>query len=775
MTQEFLLQLSLAVLLLPLLSFVVIIFFGRRLPRQGDLFGTAILGVDLLASLTILFSKLNFFNDVVPNFTFTWVDFHTLVPSATKMADFPLKLDIGIMIDNVTAVMLVVVTLISFLVHVFSTVYMHDDIRYSRYYAYLSFFSFSMLGIVLANNFWLIYVFWELVGISSYLLIGHWYEKKSAADAGKKAFIVNRVGDLGMFIGIMIVWANFHTMTFDGIFSAIAAGQIPFQSDAWMTAAGILIFCGAIGKSAQFPLHVWLPDAMEGPTPVSALIHAATMVAAGVYLVARVFPMFTADALTFIAYIGAITAFMAATIAIAQNDIKKVLAYSTVSQLGYMVMGLGVGAYTAGFFHLATHAAFKAGLFLASGSVIYAMHGALHHQNDHHTDAQDIRNMGGLKKKMPVTFWAFVMFTLAISGVPLTSGFLSKDQILAGTLAFSDLTGHTLIPILGFGAAALTAFYMFRLVILTFLGEHKDPTRLEHLHESPKPMIIPLIVLASLSFFVFYSFNPLTPADGWFYHAIERPVTVVPASLASASSEVFEEAMHHEHTTAMYLSLTVASLGILFAFLTYYWKKISADAFASALAPVHKFLLNKWYFDELYHATAVAGTIGFSRLLAWFDNTFIDGIVNGTARWTLALTLGVKKNWEVEDHAKGMVEDHAKGMEGKREAMAYLFFAALLSVYVGWAAGNAALSGAGIGIAIGKGILGLIVAGGTFFLLHAGVGGFDNKVVDGTVNLTAYLAGFFGLMLRKVQTGRIQSYILFVLIGVMVLFFLFKL
>jgi NADH-quinone oxidoreductase subunit L len=771
MTQELLLQLSLAVLILPLLSFVVIIFFGKRLPRQGDLFGTAILGIDLLASLVILFTKLNLFNDVVPNFTFTWVDFHIVNPAAGGTL-VPLKLDIGIMIDNVTAVMLVVVTLISFLVHVFSTVYMHDDIRYSRYYAYLSFFSFSMLGIVLANNFWLIYVFWELVGISSYLLIGHWYEKKSAADAGKKAFIVNRIGDLGMFIGIMILWANYHTLTFDGIFSAIASGQIPFQSNAWMTAAGILIFCGAIGKSAQFPLHVWLPDAMEGPTPVSALIHAATMVAAGVYLVARVFPMFTADALTFIAYIGAITAFIAATIAIAQNDIKKVLAYSTVSQLGYMVMGLGVGAYTAGFFHLATHAAFKAGLFLASGSVIYAMHSALHHQNDHHTDAQDIRNMGGLRKKMPVTFWAFVMFTLAISGVPFTSGFLSKDQILAGTLAFGDLTGHTLIPILGFGAAALTAFYMFRLLILTFLGEHKDPSRLELLHESPKPMIIPLIVLASLSFFVFYSFNPLTPADGWFYHAIERPATVVPASLASVSSEVFEEAMHHEHVTAMYLSLTVASLGILFAFLTYYWKKISADAFASALAPVHKFLLNKWYFDELYHATAVAGTIGFSRLLAWFDNTVVDGIVNGTARWTLALTLGVKRNWEVEDHAESM---EGKPQGGRREAVVYLFFAALLSVYVGWAAGSAVWHGAGMGAAAMKGILGLVVAGGTFFLLHAGVGGFDNKVVDGTVNLTAYLAGFFGLMLRKVQTGRVQSYILFVLIGVMVFFFLFKL
>ncbi len=296
-----------------------------------------------------------------------------------------------------------------------------------------------MFGIVLTNNLLLMYVSWELVGLSSYLLIGHWFEKKSASDAAKKAFIVTRIGDVGMFIGILILFNTFHTFTFDAIFEAMKAGRIPFGSEAWLTAAGLLIFCGAIGKSAQFPLHVWLPDAMEGPTPVSALIHAATMVAAGVYLVARTFAMMTADALMVIAYIGAITTFISATIAITQNDIKKVLAYSTVSQLGYMIMGLGVGAYTAGFFHLTTHAMFKAGLFLGSGSVIYAMHSALHHANDYKTDAQDIRNMGGLRTKMPITFWTFVMYTMAICGVPFTSGFLSKDEILAGTLAFGNL------------------------------------------------------------------------------------------------------------------------------------------------------------------------------------------------------------------------------------------------------------------------------------------------------------------------------------------------
>ena len=688
MTQELLLQLSTAILLLPLLSFLLLIFFGKKLPRQGDAIATSILGVALLTSLVILIAKLTLFHDELLNFTFTWVDFK-------NVADIgPLKLDLGIMIDNVTAIMLVVVTLISFLVHLFSTAYMSGDIRYSRYFAYLGFFSFSMLGIVITNNFFTMYLFWELVGISSYLLIGHWYEKKSAADAGKKAFIVNRIGDVGMFIGINILWANFHTLTFDGVFSAMASGHIPFESNPWLTAAGILIFCGAIGKSAQFPLHVWLPDAMEGPTPVSALIHAATMVAAGVYLVARIFPMLTADALVFIAYIGAITAFISATIAIAQNDIKKVLAYSTVSQLGYMVMGLGVGAYTAGFFHLVTHAAFKAGLFLGSGSVIHAMHNALHHQHDHQTDPQDIRNMGGLKNKMPVTFWTFVIYTLAISGIPLTSGFLSKDEILAGTLAFGQLTGHTLIPIVGFLVAGLTAFYMFRLVILTFMGEHKDATRAEHLHESPKAMTIPLIVLACLSFFAFYSFNPIGASSGWFFHAVERPMSVVPNTVAAASSEVFEEALHHSHATAMYLSLTVAGLGILLAFGTYYWKKISAEAIAKALAPVHSFLVNKWYFDELYQATAVAGTVGLSRVLGWFDNTVIDGAVNGVGSITKLTSF-----------------------------------------------------------ASGK---------------------FDNIVVDGVVNFLAYLAGFFGLMFRKIQTGRVQTYIAFVLLGVMLLFFIYR-
>jgi NADH-quinone oxidoreductase subunit L len=397
MTQDTILLISTAILLLPLLGFALLIFFGKRLGRASGFIGTAILGLDLLLSILVLFTKLTTFADIqLIQTKFNWIDLGN---------SFFVKVGIGI--DNLAAIMLIVVTLISFLVHLFSLEYMADDKRFSRFYAYLGLFSFSMLGIVIANNFLFMYVFWELVGISSYLLIGFWYEKDSAANAGKKAFLVNRIGDLGFFIGIMIIFFTYGTFMYDEIFASISSGTLPFDSGSMLTATGILVFCGAIGKSAQFPLHVWLPDAMEGPTPVSALIHAATMVAAGVYLVARVFPMFTANALMIIAYFGAITAFIAATIAITQIDFKKVLAYSTVSQLGYMVMGLGVGAFTNGFMHLVTHAWFKAALFLASGSVIHAMHHAMHKLNDHHSDPQNIYNMGGLRKTMP---WTYITF-----------------------------------------------------------------------------------------------------------------------------------------------------------------------------------------------------------------------------------------------------------------------------------------------------------------------------------------------------------------------------
>ena len=756
MLPETILQLATVVLLLPIASFVILIFFQKRIPRNGDWFGTLLMFAGLILSGVILAVKLASYHDAVIQTNFSWVSFGNVAGFGT------MTIDLGIVIDNLAAVMLVAVMIVSSFVHLFSIGYMQGDVRYGRYFAYLGLFTFSMLGIVITNNFLMMYVFWELVGLSSYLLIGHWFEKKSASDAAKKAFIVNRIGDVGMFTGIMILFATFRSFNFDVIFGSIQSGIIPFGSEAWLTAAGILVFCGAVGKSAQFPLHVWLPDAMEGPTPVSALIHAATMVAAGVYLVARTFAMMTGDALLVIAYVGAITAFVSATIAIAQNDIKKVLAYSTVSQLGYMVLGLGVGAYTAGFFHLITHAMFKAGLFLGSGSVIHGMHHALHHHNDHHTDAQDIRNMGGLRKKMPITFWTFLMYTLAISGIPLTSGFLSKDEILAGTLAFGSLSNsawHSLIPFIGFLVAGMTAFYMFRLVILVFLGEHKDSHRLESIHESPLVMTIPLIVLAVFSFFAFYSLNPFDAADGWFFEAIRRPASVVPAGVAAAGIEQFEEALHHSHTTAMLLSLGMAGLGILIAFATYYWKRINADAIAGKLRLLHQFLVNKWYFDELYDATAVKGTLLVTRAFRWFDNTIVDGIVNGTASWTRAVTLGTRRNWE----------------EGTLAAVFYMIVAAAVSGYVAWITGESLwVSDSGFWSGAGTVILSFGVGCLMYFLLFVGAGGFDNRIVDGMVNLVAYLAGFFGLVTRRIQTGRIQTYIVFVLLGVTVFFLWFK-
>jgi NADH-quinone oxidoreductase subunit L len=753
MSHETILQLSIAAYLLPLLGFAILIFFNKRLPRQGDLIETAIVFLGLILSGVIFAVKMGLYQNETIQATFTWVNFGT-VPGIG-----PMVMSLGIMVDNLAATMLLVVYIVSALVHLFSIGYMRGDVRYGRYFAYLGIFTFSMLGIVLTNNFFMMYVAWELVGLSSYLLIGHWFEKKSASDAAKKAFIVNRVGDVGMFTGILILFTTFHTFTFETIFESMKAGVIPFGSEAWLTAAGILVFCGAVGKSAQFPLHVWLPDAMEGPTPVSALIHAATMVAAGVYLIARTFPMMTADALMVIAAIGAITAFIAATIAIAQNDIKKVLAYSTISQLGYMVMGLGVGAFTAGFFHLTTHAMFKAGLFLGSGSVIHAMHHALHHAGDHKTDAQDIRNMGGLKSKMPLTFWTFVMFTLAISGVPFTSGFLSKDEILAGTLAYANLTGRWYIPIIAFFVAGLTAFYMFRLVILTFLGDHKDHHRYDAIHESPKTMTIPLIVFAVLSFFAFFSLNPFSASSGWVYSALPRPESVVPTSVAAAGIEEFETSVHHTHSLAMLLSLTVAGLGILLAFVTYYWKKVDADVVAARTGPLYRFLVNKWKFDELYGFTAVAGTVGVAKLARWFDNRIVDGIVNGVGSWTKGLTLGTKRNW----------------VENNVSAFFYMIVTAGISLYVGWVVGFGLLPAeATLGAIVGYVILGIAVTGFTFFLFYVGVGGFDNSIVDGLVNATAYLAGFLGLLTRRLQTGKVQTYLAFVILGVMVLFLWFR-
>ena len=701
MTESTLIILAVISLFLPLLGFAVTLFFGKRI-KKLYLFEVLVLGLTFISSALLAYFKLTSFLTKDFSSEFTWID----------MGNVPLighlTINLGILIDNISVIMLLVVAIISFLVHIFSIAYMKGDTRYNRYFAYLGIFTFSMSGIVLTHNLLMMYIFWELVGLSSYLLIGFWYEKKSASDAGKKAFIVNRIGDIGMLAGILIIFANYHTFTFIDIFFQISQSNLPFGSETWLTVTGILLFCGAIGKSAQFPLHVWLPDAMEGPTPVSALIHAATMVAAGVFFVARIFPMLSGGALLFIAVIGALSAFIPATIALTQNDIKRVLAYSTVSQLGYMVMALGIGAYTFAFFHLITHAFFKACLFLGSGSVIHSMH----HE-------QDIRNMGGLRKKMPWTYASFLVSSIAISGIPLTSGFLSKDGILAGSYAFASLTGNWFFPAVGFFVAMLTAFYMFRLIILTFHGKPRDEEKYNHAHESPFVMVMPLVVLSLLSIFIWYTPNPFNPEQGQFLSKwVKTPEISVPVNSrysfmkpdnmieSSANSEIqtehseitystaYTDAMHEAHIPSMILSLSLALLGILLAYLIYQWKKINADKLASSLKPLYNLSFNKWYFDEIYYATFVAGTLGLSKFFAWFDATVIDGIVDGTA----SVTRGLSRISER----------------------------------------------------------------------------FDSVVVDGIVNFTAYFSGFIGLIFRRFQTGKVQTYIIMVIFSLVVLIFLFK-
>ena len=695
MTENSIINISLAILFLPLLGFAVTLLLGKKV-KSIYLFEVFLISLVLIGSIVLAFNKLSYFIDDKIVSELEWF----------RLSD-SLVIKLGFLLDNITVLMLFVVALISALVHYFSIAYMKGDARYNRYFAYLGIFTFSMNGIVLTNNILMMYIFWELVGLSSYLLIGFWFEKKSAADAGKKAFLVNRIGDIGMFAGILILFLTYNTFSFDTIFQAIGTGKLPFNSDFWLSVTGILLFMGAIGKSAQFPLHVWLPDAMEGPTPVSALIHAATMVAAGVYLTIRIFGLLTADAMMFIAVIGMLSAFIPATIALTQNDIKKVLAYSTVSQLGYMVMALGVGAYKFAFFHLVTHAFFKACLFLGSGSVIHAMH----HE-------QDIRNMGGLKKKLPLTYATFLISSLAISGIPLTSGFLSKDGILASTFAFGSLTGYWIFAVVGFLVALMTAFYMFRLIIITFHGEPRDHHKFEHAHESPFVMAMPLAVLATLSIFIFYTPNPFSADQGWFLTKwINSPELHAPnatrfdfmqsevvteteqvAKLNSTHGEItysekYTEAMHSAHYPAMFLSLFVAVLGILTAFVFYQWKKVDVDKLANSIKPMYNFSLNKWYFDELYHKTFVAGLLGISKIIYWFDATIVDGIVNGSAEVTRRIA---------------------------------------------------------------------------FF-----TGGFDKYVVDGLVNLMAYISGFIGLIFRRVQTGKVQTYIVLVIFSLIILLFLF--
>ena len=615
-------------------------------------------------------------------------------------------------LDPLSGMMILVVSGIGLLIHVYSTSYMHGESAagYARFFCYLNLFCFFMLTLVLGANLLVMFVGWEGVGLCSYLLIGFWYHKQSATDAGKKAFLVNRIGDWGFVLGIFLVFFTFGTIDFHEVMVSAAAMPIEATEFGVISLICLLLFVGAMGKSAQIPLHIWLPDAMEGPTPVSALIHAATMVTAGVYMVCRNAVLFTHApmVMTIVAIIGALTALMAASIGLLQTDIKRVLAYSTVSQLGYMFMATGVGAFGAAAFHLMTHAFFKALLFLGSGSVIHAM-----------DDEQDMRRMGGLKMYMPVTFVTMLVGTLAIAGIPPFAGFFSKDEIL-----FQTFLHNRALWVVAVVTAGMTAFYMFRLMAMTFYGEYRGPAwedAADHggaerpgidtenevdrsrghgawhgPHESPPPVTGPLMVLAVGAIVAGFVGIPAALGGGnAIEHFLEPSFTAGVGPAVGEASEVvaIESAAIHSNSHAtelglMVLSILVALGGVALAHRLYLKRPELAEAWRARWTGVHRLLLNKYYVDELYHGTVVRGTMSGGRGLWRFDGRVVDGAVNGSS-------------W--------------------------------LTIVASWCSGL-----------------------------------FDRYVVDGAVNLVGWSASESSFSLRRIQTGLIQNYALIMLFGVFV-------
>jgi NADH-quinone oxidoreductase subunit L len=609
---------------------------------------------------------------------FTWLAGLPFHMADGRLATF--SADWGFLLDPLSAVMILVVTGIGFLIHVYSVGYMGHDNGYYRFFGYLNLFVFFMLMLVLANNYALLFVGWEGVGLCSYLLIGFYFHKKSAGDAGKKAFVVNRVGDAGFILGMLLMFSVFGTVKFVDVNQILRSGQAETAGFGVLSAMALLLFIGATGKSAQFPLYVWLPDAMEGPTPVSALIHAATMVTAGVYMVARSSALYqlTPQTSTIVAAVGAFTAILAASIALVQNDIKRVLAYSTVSQLGYMFLALGVGAYWVAIFHLFTHAFFKALLFLGSGSVIHALGGE-----------QDMRRMGALKDKIPVTHWTMWAGSVAIAGIPGFAGFFSKDEIL--WQAYSSKQGSNALYAVGLITAGLTAFYMWRLMNMTFYGKSRVAPEVEsHIHESPATMTVPLSVLALGSVLAGWIGTPkLWGMSGWF-RGFEQ--WLEPA-FASAAIEAAHEGAHDASTEwiLMGVSVAVALAGIIIARYFYHHRPEIPERIEAGAGTAHRVLLNKWYVDEIYDFLFVNGFAkGGGTVLGAFDRNVVDGAVNG-AGWLTRISSTISMWW-------------------------------------------------------------------------------DTWIVDGTVRLMSLLVKLSSYPVRVVQTGRVQAYALFVVVGALAFF-----
>ena len=688
-----------AALVIPLFGYILQIFFGRFLPRKGDWLLTTGMAVTMGITVWMAFKAIattqggeTFFHESLSEtgFGFQWLY------STEKAAGDPLNITAGILYDGLGAAMLAVVGIVSFFVHLFSIGYMKGDRRYHIFFANISLFTVAMLGLVLADNILFLFVFWEIMGLMSYLLIGHFSQDptshriKQAANACKKAFLTTRVGDTCLLVGILIFYYHFQTFSFTGLWEAAEAavaangGEYP----AWMTAAGLLVFGGTVGKSAQFPLHIWLPDAMEGPTPVSAMIHAATMVAAGVFLLGRTYPLMSPTVLTIVTSFGAFTALFAATIGMTVYDIKGVLAYSTISQLGFMVAGIGTGGLglIAGLFHMVTHAFFKSCLFLSAGSVIHGCH----HE-------QDMRKMGGLRKKMPLTFLAMLICTLAISGVPLFAGFYSKDKIIQSAhmlmLRGGGLNG---VGVFAYGglllAAAMTAFYMFRLIFMTFFGEPRDKHVYDHAHESPKTIVISLLALATLGMLggkMWLRDGDFLGAKGTWFEGLTSQIdgghdahaaadghggqgghggetashdgnTHAAGDVASVfsvermypgialtemntyvgmSADEFQASLHSGHTWALRGSLIVALGGIFMAWVLYVWRKSIPAKVVGSLGELYTTVVNKYYVDEFVNATVIKSQMVLAYTFKWFDGNVVDGIVNGMGKLHKGLAL----------------------------------------------------------------------------------------------------------------------------------------
>jgi NADH-quinone oxidoreductase subunit L len=612
--------------LLPLLGAAINGLFGVKFPNKiVNTVALSSTGLSFAAAVEAAREFLGYYAQTGQAFHKQFFDWIT---AGTFRAGFDLQM------DQLTVVMVLVVTGVGFLIHIYSTGYMSHEGGYYRFFAYLNLFMFFMLILVLAANYVLLFVGWEGVGLASYLLIGFYFLKKSASDAGKKAFIVNRIGDFGFMIGMFLLFKTFGTLDFSDLFTKI--NEQHWAHEPWgvfgtFTVAGLLLFTGACGKSAQLPLYVWLPDAMEGPTPVSALIHAATMVTAGVYVVARSHIVFqhSETSLVVVAVVGCATALFSATIGLVQTDIKKVLAYSTVSQLGYMFLACGVGAFGAGIFHLMTHAFFKALLFLAAGSVIHAMGGE-----------QDMRHMGGLSKKIKVTYWTMLIATLAIAGAPLFAGFFSKDAILFSAFTVGGNGGHLLYAIALF-TALLTSFYMFRLIFLTFHGKQRYDEHHVHVHESPWSMLGPLVILGVLSIFGGWFALPSFFGGADLFANFLAPVF----GARGEADGLSEAAAHSLEITLAIVAVATATVGFFTAFWLYLRQPGKPEQLAKSLNGAYTTLYNKYYVDELYAAAVVRPLLWLSENVLWkiVDVEAIDGTVNGVAHGATGLGDTVRK------------------------------------------------------------------------------------------------------------------------------------